>query len=62
MENALALFRQVYEQHRDIQICIAELKRVGFSQIETIKVLMEVLTIDVVKADEMVRSSIAWSN
>jgi len=60
MDNALALFIQVYKQHRDIEICIAELKRKGFSQLDTIRVLMQLPRISVVQADEIVRQSIAW--
>jgi len=62
MEEAIPLFIHVYNQHYSIEICIAELKRKGFSQMETVRVLMEVLAIDFVKADEVVRSSLAWSN
>ncbi len=61
MDDALALFIQVYKQHRDVEICIAELKRKGYSQLDTIKVLMHVPGISVVKADEIVRKSVVWS-
>jgi hypothetical protein len=62
MEEATALFRRAYEQHHDIQICIAELKRKGFTQTDTIKVIMEVSSISLVEADEIVRNSLAWKD
>jgi hypothetical protein len=61
MEEALALFKQLYKQHHDVEVCIAELKRKGFSQIETVRVLTKVSAISDTKADEVVRDSLAWS-
>jgi hypothetical protein len=60
MDEALTLFRQVYYQHRSIEKGIAELKRKGFTQMDTIRVLMEVSAISVVEADEIVCNSAAW--
>ena len=62
MEEALSLFKQVYEQHHSIEVGIAELKRNGFSQTDTIKVLMEALSISITQADKLVYYSLAWNN
>ena len=62
MEDALALFSEMYKLHHSIEICIAELKRKGFTQVDTIKVLMEVISVNVVQADEIVHNSVAWTN
>ncbi|RZK64258.1 MAG: hypothetical protein EOO85_29995 [Pedobacter sp.] len=62
MEQPLSLFKQVYEQHHNVEIGIAELKRKGFGQMDTIKALMEALAISVIQADEMVYNSLAWSD
>jgi len=62
MEKSLLLFKKVYQQHRSIEIGIAELKRKGFSRMDTVRALMEVLRVSVVQADEMVHNSLAWSN
>jgi hypothetical protein len=62
MEEATSLFRGVYKQYHDIQICTAELKRRGFTQMDTIKVLMEVSAISLVEADKVVRDSLAWKD
>ena len=60
MEEALALFRKVYQQHRSIETCIAELKRKGFSQMTAVRVIMEVCVLDAVEADELVYDSVTW--
>jgi len=60
MEEASNLFNQVYDQYHDIEICIAELKRKGFSQIITIKVLVEVGSISIIDADKLVSASLVW--
>jgi hypothetical protein len=62
MEEAIALFWQVFKQTDSMEICIAELKRKGFSQLETIKILMEVSAISLVEAEKLVLNSLAWSN
>jgi len=61
MEKALSLFRRLYEQHQDVELCMVELKRKGFSQMDTIKVLMSVSAMSLVKADEVVRDSLTWN-
>lgn len=61
-EEATVLFRQVYEQRHNIQICIAELKRKGFTQLDTIKALIEVFAISLVEADEVVCNSLVWKD
>jgi len=60
MEGAVELFRQVYEQHHRVEVGIAELKRKGFTQLQTVSVLMEVLAITLVEADKLVRNSLTW--
>ncbi len=62
MEDAIALFIDVYKQHHSVDICIAELKRKGFTQVDTIKVLMVVAKVSIVRADEIVRNSMVWSD
>ncbi|AUD04814.1 hypothetical protein CWM47_25025 [Spirosoma pollinicola] len=62
MEEAIALFKKVYQQNGSTEVCIAELKRMGFTQMDTIRVLMEVSSLSVVEADEIVHKSLAWSN
>jgi hypothetical protein len=62
MKEALTLFRQVYYQHRSVEEGIAELKLKGFSQMDTIRVLMIIRAISIVKADEIVCDSAAWNN
>ena len=59
--KSLILFRQVYQQHTSIDVCIAELRRRGFTQMDTVRALMECKGIAVVKADEMVATSLTWS-
>ncbi|QDK80813.1 hypothetical protein EXU85_20260 [Spirosoma sp. KCTC 42546] len=62
MEKDVTLFWQVYKQTASIETCIAELKRKGFSQLATIKVLLVVSAISLVDADKLVSNSLAWSN
>ena len=62
MEEALYLFRRVLDQHQSVELGVAELKREGFSQLQTIRVLMEALSVSVVEADELVYHSVAWSD
>lgn len=62
MEQSLNLFKQIYHQYHDIEICIAELKRKGFSQMDTVKVLMEIGKISILEADRVVSSSRAWKS
>ncbi|SFE89128.1 hypothetical protein [Spirosoma endophyticum] len=62
MQNAHALFKRVYQESASIEICIAELKRYGYSYLETIRVLMDVAAIDLVRADYLVMNSVAWYN
>jgi hypothetical protein len=62
MDEALTLFRQVYYQHHSIEKGIAELKRKGFSQMDTVRVLMEIKAISVVEADEIVCNSATWKD
>lgn len=62
MDEALTLFRQAYYQHFSLEEGIAELKRKGFTQMDTIKVLMEVKAISIIEADEIVCNSVAWKN
>lgn len=61
MKDAFTLFKEVYDQHHDVEKGIAELKRKGFGQMDTVKVLMQALSIDIVRADELVRDSLAWT-
>jgi hypothetical protein len=62
MKEGSNLFRQLYHQHHDIEICIAELKRKGFSQLDTIRVLEEVAAISITDSDKVVRASLAWTS
>lgn len=62
MEEASSIFREVYHQHHNIELCIAELKRKGFSQLDAMKVLVEVAGFNIVDADKVVRNSISWTN
>jgi hypothetical protein len=62
MGEALTLFRQVYYQHHSVEEGIVELKRKGFSQMDTVRVLMEINAISVVEADEIVCNSAAWKD
>lgn len=62
MEEALDLFKKVYKQHLSVELCIAELKRKGVSQVTTTKVIMNVLKLSAVEADELVHNSIVWSH
>jgi hypothetical protein len=61
MNEPLSLFIQVYKQHHNVELCIAELKRKGFSKHETVKVLLQVTDISSSQAEELVRCSLAWS-
>lgn len=61
MDSALLLFNQVYLEHHSLEICIAELKRNGFTRMDTIRVLMEALAISAVEADELVLNSVLWA-
>lgn len=60
-DSVLVLFNQVYLEHHSLEICIAELKRKGFTQMATIRVLMEALAISAVEADELVLNSVVWA-
>ena len=61
MEKAISLFRAVILKTHSIEIAIAELKRKGYSQNDTIYVLMQVLKINVADADRWVRNSFIWN-
>lgn len=62
MEGAIELFRQVYEQHYNIEVGIAELKRKGYTQTETVETLMEVFAISLVESDKLVQNSLTWQD
>jgi hypothetical protein len=62
MEEASSLFRELYNQHYSIEICIAELKRKGFNQLDTVKALVEVAAFNIVDADKVVCTSITWTS
>ncbi|GAB4023427.1 hypothetical protein GCM10028808_73860 [Spirosoma migulaei] len=62
MQDAQSVFKQVYLETNSIEMGIAELKRHGFSQNDTIQVLMHVLNMTVVEADKRVMNSLVWSN
>jgi hypothetical protein len=59
MDEALTLFRRAYYQHFSLEDGIAELKRKGFTQMDTIKVLMEMRAISIIEANEIVYNSAA---
>lgn len=62
MEASATLFKTVYVDNQDVEICIAELKRKGFTQNDTIRAMMEVLGVDATIADQQVRDSLAWQD
>lgn len=61
MKDAIIVFRQVYLNTQSYEACVAELKRKGFSRNDTIKVIMEVLKVNVVVADKFILDSLMWN-
>lgn len=62
MERAVTVFIQVVNHTQSLEIGIAELKRKGYSQNDTIKVMMQVLGMNIVEADQRVRESLVWND
>lgn len=60
MEAAAQLFKAVYFNTQDVEVCIAELKRKGFTQNDTIRAMVEVLEVDAALAGQWVKESLAW--
>ncbi len=62
MKDANTLLREVYLNSESVEICIAELKRKGFTKNETIYALMDILELDVAVADRFVENSLVWND
>jgi hypothetical protein len=60
-KNLGKIFKENYTGEKDsLQKCLFELKKIGCTQIEAVKVLMDELQISLREADKIVLTSNAW--
>ncbi|WP_381508219.1 hypothetical protein [Spirosoma flavum] len=61
MVDAVGTFKREYMNSFSLEEGMLELKRKGFTEMDAIKVMMQLLHIDLVEADRVVRESDIWT-
>lgn len=60
--SAVILFKKVYQQTGgSMESAILELQRAGYTQADTVLVLIEVFEVTIAYAEQAVANSIAWN-
>ncbi|GAB4043108.1 hypothetical protein [Spirosoma litoris] len=60
--DSIATFLNAFESEKDIEAGLLSLKNKGFSQVDSIKVLMRVLNVSLSEADKIVLNSTTWKD